>query len=122
VTKLVLASLIAAALLCAACAKAPTDSGIRGLVTIGPVSPVQQQGEPGAAPYSARIVVRRPSGGTAAEVKSGADGRFSVNLAPGSYVLEPQSPAAMPFAKPQEVTVEPHRFTAVTGQYDSGIR
>jgi hypothetical protein len=120
--KLVLATLIAAALLCAACAPAPSDSGIRGLVTIGPVSPVQQQGEPGATPYSARIVVRRSGGGTAAEVKSGADGRFSVNLAPGSYVLEPQSPAVMPFAKPQEVTVDPHRFTEVTVQYDSGIR
>ena len=120
--KLVLATLIAAALLCAACAPAPSDSGIRGLVTIGPVSPVQQQGEPGATPYSARIVVRRSGGGTAAEVKSGADGRFSVNLAPGSYVLEPQSTGQLPFAQPQQVTVEPHRYTEVTVSYDSGIR
>jgi len=120
--KLVLASLVAAALLCAACAPTPSDSGIRGLVTIGPVSPVQRQGEPSVSPYSATIVVRRSGGGTAAEVTSGADGRFSVNLAPGSYVLEPKSPAVMPFAKPQEVTVDPHRFTEVAVQYDSEIR
>jgi hypothetical protein len=119
---LAVSSIAIAALVLAACTPAPSDSGIKGLVTIGPVSPVQQQGESGVALYAARIIVRRASGGKVAEIESGADGRFSVNLVPGRYVLEPQSTGALPFAGPQEVTVEPHRFTEVTVQYDSGIR
>jgi len=119
---LMLSSVIMATLVIAACTPTPSDSGISGLVTIGPVSPVQQQGESGVAPYTARIIVRRAGGGTVAEVSSGADGRFSVDLVPGRYVLEPQSTGALPFAGPQEVTVEPHRFTEVTVHYDSGIR
>jgi hypothetical protein len=91
-------------------------------VTIGPASPLQRQGDPGEAPYSARILVRRATGRTVAEVVSAADGRFSVDLAPGRYVLEPQSTGHPPYAAPQEVTVEPHRFTDVTVRYDSGIR
>lgn len=119
---LALSLVVAATLILAACTPTPSDSGIKGLVTIGPVSPVQRQGESGEAPYAARIVIRRANGGTVAEIGSGADGRFSVNLAPGRYVLEPQSPGVLPFAGPQEVTVEPHRFTEVTVQFDSGIR
>lgn len=114
--------ILGGALLLAACASTPTDSGIRGLVTIGPISPVQREGEPADAPFSARIVIKRAGDGTVAEVESGPDGRFSVNLAPGRYVLEPESTSVMPFAQPQDVTVDAHRFTEVNVQYDSGIR
>lgn len=119
---LVIGSILVAVLAVASCTSAPADSGIKGLVTIGPTSPVQQQGESGVAPYSATIVVKDVSGGAVAEVASGADGRFSVNLAPGRYVLESKSTGTLPLLKPQEVSVEPHRFTEVTVQYDSGIR
>ena len=98
------------------------DSGIRGLVTIGPISPVERPGEPTDRPYAATIVIERVDGTTAAETKSGGDGRFSVNLAPGSYVLEPQNGNPLPIARPQHVTVAPHTFTEVTVEYDSGIR
>ena len=120
--RLVLSCMVAVALVLPACAPEPSDSGIRGLVTIGPTAPVQRQGESGVAPYSARIVIKRATGATVAEVTSGVDGRFSLNLAPGTYALEPQSAAVLPFARPQQVTVEPHRFTDVSVQYDSGIR
>jgi len=98
------------------------DSGIRGLVTIGPISPVERPGEPTDRPYAATIVIERVDGTTAAETKSGGDGRFSVNLAPGSYVLEPQNGNPLPIARPQHVTVAPRTFTEVTVEYDSGIR
>ncbi len=106
----------------AACADTPTDSGITGLVTIGPTSPVQQEGQTGEAPYSATIVIRDSGGTKVTAVTSGIDGRFVVHLAPGTYILEPQSPGILPYAEPQRVTVEAHRFTEVTVAYDSGIR
>lgn len=100
----------------------PTDSGVRGVVTIGPTSPVQMQGESGEAPYEATITVTNSSGATVAEVRSSEDGRFSVDLAPGRYTLVPQSPGPLPRADPYDVAVEPHAFTEVSIQYDSGIR
>jgi len=110
------------AALLVSCKEAPTDSGIRGLVTIGPISPVEQPGIPNSEPYSATIVVKDADGDKVDEVTSGVDGRFTVTLAPGAYVLEPQSPDVLPYATPQDVIVEPHRFTEVTVPYDSGIR
>lgn len=109
-------------LVLASCGATPTDSGINGLVTIGPISPVEQPGVPNDGPYRATIVVKNADGDAVATVQSGADGRFSVNLTPGAYVLEPQSSGQLPFAQPQEVTVYPHRYTEVTVPYDSGIR
>jgi hypothetical protein len=121
VASVVILALIAA-LVPASCAGAPTESGINGLVRIGPISPVEQPGVTNEAPYEATILVKNAGGDTVTTVKSGADGRFTVNLAPGTYTLEPQSPGQLPFAQPQEVVVEPHRFTDVTVDYDSGIR
>jgi hypothetical protein len=73
-------------------------------------------------PYSATLVVKDSRGAKVAEVRSGTDGRFALHVEPGTYVLEPQSPGALPYAPPQEVVVQAHRFTSVTVQYDSGIR
>ncbi|MBU2601095.1 MAG: hypothetical protein KKA32_02860, partial [Actinobacteria bacterium] len=55
--------ILAGTLLLVSCAPVPTDSGITGLVTIGPISPVQREGEPADAPFSARIVIKRGGGG-----------------------------------------------------------
>ena len=113
---------LALALLSASCSTPPRDSGIKDLVTIGPVSPVQREGEPSEAPYAATILVSRSSGKKVAEVTSGADGRFTVELRPGDYVIEPRSSTTPPTAPPQAVTVQPHRFTEIRIQFDSGIR
>jgi hypothetical protein len=101
---------------------AALDSGITGLVTIGPISPVEQPGVPNEKPYEATILVKRSDGTVVAQVRSGADGRFAVKLPPGAYVLEPQIGAPLPRAETQQVTVSPHTFTAVIVAYDSGIR
>ena len=119
------AALLAAVAACGAAVKAPADSGVKGRVFIGPLCPVVQEGVPCPdAPYEASIRVRRASGKVVKTVRSGEDGRFRVNLAPGRYMLVPLSPheGAPPYAGPLTVRVRAHGFTRVTISYDSGIR
>ena len=104
------------------CSTAPRDSGIRGTVTIGPVSPVARPGEAGTRPYEAALLISRP-GERDVTVSSGADGRFQVPLAPGTYtILSARSASTPPTLKPVTVTVEPHAFSSVTVEFDSTLR
>jgi len=101
----------------------PPDSGIEGLVSIGPVSPVSQPGEPDSRPYSAELsIIRLSDGEEIARVTSADDGRFRVPLAPGRCLVEPQQGQPFPTAPSQEVTVDAGRFTRIQVDYDSGIR
>jgi hypothetical protein len=98
-------------------------SGLRGRVLFGPTCPVQRPGQSCTRPYEATIrILREPAKRLVARARSGADGRFSVRLAPGRYLLEPQSGHPYPRGVPQTVTVQPKRYTNVTISYDSGIR
>lgn len=96
------------------------DSGIRGLALIAPTCPVEQEDvacDP--LPHAGRFLVRK-DGDVVARVQTGKDGRFTVRLDPGRYVLE--SSQGLPLLKPVEVSVREHEFTDVTLRFDSGIR
>lgn len=103
------------------------DSGVKGVVTIGPTCPVERYPpDPACAdrPYDALIKATR-GGHTIARTRSGADGRFTLRLAPGRYRLRASSPQAgpFPFTKDERVVrVRSHRFTRVHISFDSGIR
>jgi hypothetical protein len=102
-----------------------TDSGIQGTTWIGPVSPVQKEGESNEKAYpDATILVVDAAGKTVATIVSGKDGSFRAALEPGTYVLEPQSPdgAMLPRGIETTVVVAKGRFTEVDVHYDSGIR
>lgn len=102
-----------------------TSSGIKGIVMLGPVSPVEKEGEANEEPYpDALIIISDASGKKITEVKSDKDGRFTVNLLPGKYTLSPQTPKdqILPVGESQEVNVSEKAFTEVTIHYDSGIR
>lgn len=103
----------------------PVDSGVRGVVLLGPSCPVVQENVPCPdEPFEATIRVLDPgSSEVVATTSSGKDGRFVARLAPGRYVLEGVSSGeALPFAKPVDVTVRPHAFTGATVAFDTGIR
>jgi hypothetical protein len=106
--------------------EAPRDSGVIGLVLLGPIEPVERiDGPPNERPYAAALrVVCGGSDDTVVAVRSGDDGRFAVHLAPGDYTIVPevQGDSLSPYASPVDVTVRPHRFTSVTVSFDSGIR
>ena len=98
-----------------------SDSGIRGRAVISPACPVEPctVAEP---PYEGSFVVRKGDN-VVTTVKTDAEGRFEVRLAPGAYLLQSEAEAeALPLLKPVEATVRAHEFTNVTLAFDSGIR
>jgi hypothetical protein len=102
-----------------------TTTGIRGVVTIGPMCPVIQKGVPCPdQPFSAKIVIEDGDGLQVDSVYSDDAGEFEVALEPGAYVLVPQSPneGGPPYAGEIEVTVMEGALANVLIQYDSGIR
>jgi len=100
-----------------------TDSGITGQVFIGPICPVVQVGqECPDQPYQAVLTVTSPKGERIVQIQTDGNGMFKIPLAPGEYILHPESPNALPFASEQSIVVEAGTFTQVTVHYDSGIR
>ncbi len=104
----------------------PTNSGVAGTVIIGPISPVEKEGEINENPYPNAVIFIMDDTGKRkiAETTSDQYGRFKVNLAPAAYQLLPQTPKnhSFPIGTPQRVTVEAGKFTEITISYDSGIR
>lgn len=112
-------------LLLAACLQTPQalDSGIEGTVMIGPICPVMQENVPCPdKPYQAELSVLTTSGKEVTRFQTDENGRFRVNLAPGDYVLHPESPNGLPYAEEMPFIVNEHEFTRLKISYDSGIR
>jgi len=102
---------------------APRESGIEGQVLMGPMCPVAQPGQdcPDQA-YQATLTVSSPSGGTIVQFQTDAGGHFKIPLAPGEYILHPESPNGIPFAVDQAIVVGTSQYTQIVVNYDSGIR
>lgn len=101
------------------------ESGIRGTVTIGPTCPVETdppQPECAPRPYSGVFIVTTESGERIKTFRSDADGRFSVALDPGVYVVAMESESGLPFLKPLEFVVFANAYTELDFMADSGIR
>jgi hypothetical protein len=100
------------------------NSGIYGIVTIGPIKPVEREGEINYKPYQATIIIKTEDG--LVEIKrftSNNDGTFKVYLKSGKYILEPlKSNEPYPIGSPVEVEVKPNQFSEVNISYDTGIR
>jgi hypothetical protein len=106
----------------------PPPSGIRGLVLLGPTCPVEASpGEnepvPCLTPYAATLVVLDHENVKVATVTSGPDGKFTVDLAPGDYVVTPETGTdSYPIANPVSVTVVSGQYAEIQVNYDTGIR
>jgi len=114
-----------------ACASADAGrpSGIDGKVVSGPTCPVERMPpDPGCTPRPLAATLRVHPAGKRAPVEtvhSESNGRFSLRLAPGLYVVRPQSRRGSAFprpASPRRVRVRAGRFTYITITYDTGIR
>ena len=110
---------------------APTNatfqSGIRGQVIAGPISPVEWLGHPNTRPLAGAVITVQSEGASKEIARQKADehGHFVLLLPKGNYLLVPQPPrpgSSRPHASSQSVKVESNKFTEVTVQYDTGIR
>jgi hypothetical protein len=127
--KRILAALIVALGL-AACGTAPASTpppgtGIQGVVQSGPACPVEQINSPCPPhPLAATVVVRDANGHEVARTHSGSDGRFKIDVAPGTYTIVGLNigSSMLPRPIPTTVTVTSGTYATVNVEYDSGIR
>jgi hypothetical protein len=106
------------------CLPAP-ESGIEGLVTLGPVCPVQSTLLPCPdRPYQATLVFLDAQAREVTRTTSGADGRYRVALPTGRYTVLPLAPGSGPYPRASAVdaTVVAGFVTIVNIAYDTGIR
>jgi hypothetical protein len=103
----------------------PTDSGVSGQALMGPMCPVMFEGQDCPdRPFQATLTVLDRSGKQLVQFQTDEDGAFRVPLAPGEYILQPETPEGMPypFGDRQDFSVLPGQFTSIIVSYDSGIR
>lgn len=124
-----MSTVVLLALAAAAPAASSGDSGLRGRVVAAPTCPVETvppsaQCAPRAVAARVRVY-RRFDQHTVARVRTSADGRFEVRLAPGRYAVAAHPLAGGPLPRcPAEARVNIHarRYTHISIQCDSGIR
>ena len=103
----------------------PADTGIEGQVLIGPVCPVVQLDNPCPdIAYQATLTILNSVGREVTRFTSDPEGRFQVPLAPGNYILHPETPPGqpLPVSADQSFKVVEGQFTQLKVNYDSGIR
>ena len=102
------------------------NSGISALITIGPICPVvreDQEQECADKPYQALFNIKTANGDIITAISSNPQGNFSIELAPGDYIVEPlYGQNQLPRASAQLVTVKPNTFSHIDIKFDSGIR
>jgi hypothetical protein len=103
------------------------DSGVQGIVLLGPTCPVMRIDDNSCAdrPYQADLTVLSADGSVdIARSKSGEDGRFKIALQPGDYILDAQAPGGnmLPRCGQTPVSVTNGVFVNMTISCDSGIR
>jgi hypothetical protein len=125
-TRLAFLSAIILMTLTACAGPTPTagiTTGISGIVQVGPIGPKSNETRPVQVP----VAVFDPHGSVLMRLQSDAQGRFSAELAPGTYGLKAefppdQKPMYADQTRPVTVTVTAGQVTTVTLDYDTGVR
>ena len=96
---------------------------VDGRVVRGPIQPVCQVDISCDAPFSAGFSVRQ-GGDTVAHFQSDTDGRFTVRLEPGVYLVVPDADAPIfsPRQQTKPLTIPDADSTTVELSFDTGIR
>lgn len=81
----------------------PSDSGIAGTISEGPITPVCTSGVPCDRPLVATLIATDARGIEVARTTSAADGSYRLGLLPGSYTVIPQKAQPGPFPTVQAV-------------------
>jgi hypothetical protein len=103
----------------------PRGTGINGLVVVTGSCPVVREDGCPDKPIAARLsIMDAATGSLVTTVDSDKQGRFSVALAPGHYLLRYAGTGGAPPHRiaTMSVTVDTGRYTTVTVRIDSGIQ
>jgi len=111
----------------AECPILPFDSGVEGVVMLGPTCPVIREGDDSCydKPYATIvqvIAVGSPNSSPFAVVESDKQGKYKIMLPPGEYALQPVGGSVMPRCETKEITIEPAKIIEVNLSCDTGIR
>lgn len=113
---------LALAVLGTASAHALPASGLRGLVTRSPITPVCMQGVPCSAPAKDTPLIFFRAG-KVVKTRTGSTGRYRIALTPGKWnVRTAGAPRIGSIITPRVVTVLSGRFRVVNFDIDTGIR
>ena len=116
-------SLLAALLLLTGCHHAaPRGTGIRGDVKLGPTCPVESLTSPCPDRPFQGDVRATASDGSTTTVSTDAQGRFTMNLRAGLYVVAAVTGSGLPRPVPQSVQVQDGAYAQVALEVDTGIR
>lgn len=105
----------------------PFDSGVEGVVMLGPTCPVMREGDDSCAdkPYATNIQVIEvgsPNSSPFATVESDEQGKYKIMLPPGEYALQPVGGSVMPRCETKNITIDPSKIIEINLSCDSGIR
>jgi hypothetical protein len=100
-----------------------TVSGLRGIVTRGPTTPVCQDSEPCEEPAPGVVLQFRRAGSLVAQTRTGSAGGYRVKLRPGTYaVTTPTRPRVGTGLTPRAARVPRGRVARVDFHIDTGIQ
>jgi hypothetical protein len=98
-------------------------SGLHGIVSRGPITPVCRVGVPCSAPAVGAVLVFSRTGRAAVRVRTGVGGRYSVHLEPGYYTVAISPVTHIGFGlRPTRVHVATGIDRHLDFSVDSGIR
>jgi hypothetical protein len=107
----------------------PRAKGVlEGHVSIGPLCPVERippdpRCQPTEETYKAWPLAVTRNGVTVATITAGADGRFRVELSPGTYIVRLANPQQFGSGSlPATVTISSSETTTLDIDIDTGIR
>jgi hypothetical protein len=107
----------------AGAATGTSSSGLRGLVTRGPIAPVCVAGQPCSEPAKDVTLVFSRNGRVVRRARTNDQGRYRVALAPGLYAVRlTPKPSIGRGLEPVRARVVRGRFRRLDFSIDTGIR
>ena len=102
------------------------DSGIKGRVVLGPLTPSSRVGEKSPEqPFQTTLdIVNAEDESLVRQIRTRRNGMFVVGLPPGDYIVRsaPSDEFRQPSIDPVPVTVPAHTFVELTINADTGLR
>jgi hypothetical protein len=103
--------------------QAAASSGLHIIAKIGPTCPgPERPGQVCEGPYAGEFVITTGNGAEAARVTTNKDGRATVDLPPGQYIVTPKMEGRLPIGSPVDITVPAGQYVDAKMELDSGMR